>query len=515
VHIQYGIKTRIGATTVLALCVVLAIAGCTSVAPDPLTKKELVDQSQADMRKLQAEVPPLSGPLSLEEAIARGLKYNLDRRARMMEEAIALNQLDLSHYDMLPKVLASAGYSTRNKDLVVRSVDSVTGQPSLANPYISQDRTHTVLDLGITWNLLDLGLSYYGAKQQAERVLIASERRRKAMHTLMQDIRTAFWRVAAAQKLREDIEHTIGLGEDALNDSRKLESERLRSPVDALRYQRQLLENLRFLEGIEQELSTSTVELAGLINLPLTSALKVAEPTETVTDELLSIHLPQMEELALAQNADLREQFYNVRIARQETRKTLLRLFPALSFSYNVKYDTDRFLINKQWNEAGVQLSFNLLNLLSGPAQMRLADAGVKLADQRRMATQMAVLTQLHIARQQYANMLRQFQRAQAISEVDDKIYAHMVNRETAETQSKLDRISNQTTAIASRLRRYQALAQVHAAASKLQATIGMEPDLPSVQDTSLADLTRLIAVSMQQWNKGAAPSMPSPSLTR
>jgi len=127
----------------------------------------------------------------------------------------------------------------------------------------------------------------------------------------------------------------------------------------------------------------------------------------------------------------------------------------------------------------------------------------------------MAVLTQLHIARQQYANTYRQFQRAEAISQVDEKIYNHMVNRETAQTQTKLDRISNQTTAIASRLRRYQALAQVHAAISKLQATMGMEPDLPSVQELSLPELTAVIAASLKQWQKGSVPVVPAPSLTR
>ncbi|TWC71799.1 TolC family protein [Herbaspirillum sp. SJZ099] len=117
--------------------------------------------------------PPIAGPLSLDEAIARALKYNLDRRVKMMEEALALNQLDTATWDMLPRFMAQAGYSRRNKDLITNSVDSVTGQPSLSHPYISSDSAHATFDLGLTWNLLDFGLSYIAAKQQADRVLIA------------------------------------------------------------------------------------------------------------------------------------------------------------------------------------------------------------------------------------------------------------------------------------------------------------------------------------------------------
>jgi len=398
---------------------------------------------------------------------------------------------------VLPKLLASAGYHTRNKDLITHSQDSVTGLPSLANPFISSDRSHSVIDLGFTWNLLDVGVGYFGAKQQSDRVLIASERRRKAMHLLIQDVRTAFWRTASAQMLKDDVTKTIKAAEEALDDSRKAEAERLRSPVDSLRYQRQVLENLRLLESIDQELSTGKVELAGLTNLPLSSEIKVIEPGDTLNSALLDMPVEKMEEQAIAQNADLREQFYNARIAVEETHKTLTKLFPGLSFNYNLNHDSDRYLVNNNWNEAGLQLSFNLFNLLTGPAQLDLAEAGVKLADQRRIATQMAVLTQVHIGRLQYAGAYRQFERADSIWNVDNKISRHIANSESAETQSKLESIANNTTAILSLLRRYQSMAQAEVAASRLEAAMGMEPEIGDVQTTSLAKLTGEIGKSL------------------
>ena len=50
---------------------------------------------------------------------------------------------------------------------------------------------------------------------------------------------------AAAQQLRSQVGKTIAVAEEALADSRKVEVERIRNPLDALRYQRQLLENLQ------------------------------------------------------------------------------------------------------------------------------------------------------------------------------------------------------------------------------------------------------------------------------
>ena len=505
----HGRPPAILSLTVLASALVLA--ACASIQPKPLASADILGQAQLDRQAAQREAPPVSGPITLDEAIARALKYNLDRRSKMMEEAIAFNQLDVSRYDLLPKLVASAGYQHNSEDATRRATDSVTGDPSLAHPFISSEKSHTVSDLGLSWNLLDFGLSYYGAQQNADRALIAIERRRKAMHTLIQDVRTAFWRAASAQKLREEVKGAIAVAEDALGDARKAEAERVRSPLDALRYQRQVLESLRLLEAIEQELSTASVELANLINVPQAVKLQVVEPAEALDRRMLDLPVEAMEETAIARNPDLREQFYNTRVAAAETRKVILRLFPNLSLGLSAKHDDDSYLVHQTWSEAGARLSFGLLNLLSAPTQIRLADAGVALADQRRVAMQMAVVAQVHIARLQYANALQQYQRSDAIWVVDDRINRHMTNREQAQTQSKLDKVANNTAAILSQLRRYQSLAQAHAAASKLQATLGMEPDIGGVQDLSLQDLQTAIRTAMARWDGGGGSTALAP----
>lgn len=502
--------------SVLGLTVVasaLLLSGCASLAPEALKPAEIATTVEADKSALTQGIEPLSGPLSLEEAIARAIKYNADRRFKAMEEAVAYGNFEVGTFDMLPKVVASAGYRERDKDLITRSKDSVTGAPSLANPFISSSRDATTTDLGFSWSLLDFGQSYYAARQNADRVLIAAERRRKALHTLIQDVRTAYWRVVAAQQLSTALRVSIAEAEGALKDARKAEDEKIRSPLEPLRYQRQLLENLRLLETIEQELSTARIELASLTVLPLAREIKVVAPTSQVNTQWLNLPLEQMEEHALQRNPDLREGMYNARIARQETRRALLRIFPGLSFNYGYKSSDDSYLINQNWTEAGAQISFNLLGLLSAPAQMRLADAGVALADQKRMATQMAILTQLHIARLQYASAAHQFERADAIARVDSRIASHIANQEQAEKQSKLERVSQQTASILSQLRRYQALSNAQAAASRLQSTLGLEPAaiVVAADAAPLAELTATVAAALKGWDEGKLPT-PAPT---
>lgn len=472
-----------------ALILGTALLPACSIAPTRIDDKGRADMTQADRTAVREGVAPLGSQLSMDEAIARALKYNLDRRARQLEEALALRQYQELGNDRLPKLIAAAGYTARDKDRVANSIDSVTGQPSLANPSISQDRSHVLSSLTLSWSLLDYGLATYSTHQAGDRLLAAAERRRKATHLLVQDVRVAYWRAASAQKLRGEMRSALVLANEAMDDSVKAEQEKLRSPLDTLRYQRQLTENMRLLEFIEQDLAAARFDLAALINAPVTQDVELAADEMPAGKDPLAVPAETMEEQALAQNADLREHVYLRRVAAMEARKVVARAYPNLTLSLGSLHDSDSFLLNSSWSEAGMTFSFNLFNLLTLPAQRRSAEAAMALADQRRLAAHVAVVTQVHVAREQLAGARRQFERANALWKLDDRILEQTLKREEARAGNKLDRVAAQTTAIISRLRRYQALAQWHGAVGRLQATLGVDPLPESSDDLSLEQL--------------------------
>jgi len=497
----------------IALAAAAVLTGCASVTPKPLDAEITHTTNRADAVALRADVTPITAPLTLEEALARALKFNLDRRAKQMEESIALKQLDLSYYDMLPRLAAQSALTSRNNDRISLSRDAATGAPSTSR-FISQDRSHVASQLELSWSLLDLGLGYYNSQQQGDRFQIALEKRRKAMHLLAQDVRIAFWRAASAQSLQERVRATVRMANEALADARRSEDARLRNPADALRYQRQVQENLRLLEAIAQELSVAQIELAWLINAPMGQSLQVIEPADDTTNvHVLKLPIEQLEETALRQSADLREQHYNTRIARLEARKTLVRLFPNIGFSYSLNYDTDNYLVNSRWNEASLQLSFNLMNLATAEGQKKLAEAGIKLADQRRLTAHMAVLAQVHLARLQWDNALRQQERNRDIHDTDRRLAELIAAREGVQMQSKLDRVSAETGAILSLLRHYQSVAQVHAAEARLEASLGLDPVIGSVDSLALPELASQLRKG-RRWDIGPAPK-PAPATRR
>lgn len=462
--------------------------------PQALTKEEISGRIKQDAVAVQLGVQPVGAVLTLDEAIARAVKFNLDRRARLMEEALAAQQFEAGKYDILPRLVASAGYTTRDSDRLSIAAD-LNGRPTGSSPTLSQERSRGFGGLDFTWSLIDFGLARYNTDQAANRVLAAAERRRKATHQLVQDVRVAFWRAVSAQLLQSQVRDNMTLAEEAIVDARKAQTELVRSPLDSLRYQRQLTENMRLLEAIDQELATACFELAGLINAPMSMSTRLAVDQELPTGEPLKISAEQMEDIALSQNAELREQTYLRRIAATEARKVIAKAFPNISLNLGARYDSDRYLVNNNWREAGLQASYNLMNLLSLPAQSKAADAGVALADQRRLAVHVATLTQVNIARQQLASSRKLFERADDLWKLDDQITRQMASREQAQAGSKLERVAAQTSAIVSLLRRYQALAQWHASQSRLYATLGLDPLHRSTDDLTLEQITKEVGL--------------------
>ncbi|GAA5316946.1 MAG: hypothetical protein AseanaTS_21500 [Candidatus Pelagadaptatus aseana] len=432
--------------------------------------------------------PKIDGAITLEEAVARALKYNLEHRVRIYEHAIAVGQLEVGQYDMIPALLAEAGYAWRDKE---NSRFSADGSDST-----STDKSHSITDFGFYWNLLDFGLGYYNAKESADHTLIAVEKRRRAMHNLIQEVETTFWRAAAAQELQTRVSRAIDEGESALQRSRAIADANIRRPEEALQYQRNLLENLRLLENVNRELVVSRGQLATLIGEKPGTPIRLIIPA-TGGHQLIA-PITQLEELALINNPDLRIKHYESRIAVIETQRTLLKMLPNLSFSYGFRSDDDSFLKNSSWQDAGMQVSYNLINILSAPKRHKMAELGVDLASTKRAALQMSLLTQLHLSLQEYHHALSQYQRARDIHHVDSKLAQLAYSKQQSAVASDLDRISSEVTSILSEVRHYHALATVREAESRIQATVGLEPKVGNLDQIPLPQLMDQLRISLK-----------------
>jgi outer membrane protein TolC len=479
------------------LLVSACLGGC-AFRPHPLTDAERATEARNDLAEVFSAQEPLTHALTLEEAFARAMAYNLDERVKWMERQVAERDFEISKYDLLPKVIANAAATSRDNVLGSSSVSVNPPFVQTLSPSTSTDNNLRTADLTVSWNILDFWVSYFNAKQQADKVLVAEEQRRRVMQGLFQDVRRAFWRAASAQRLNSDVRESIREAQSALESSRK--SEQLRAPIDALRYQKALLDALRDLEFVQQQLAVSKVELAALINLPPGTAYTVAAP-RSLRIEGVRLPVRQMEEVALVRNPDIREASYQVRISVEETHKMLARNLPGINFSYGPNYDSNSFLVNNSWNAGAVRLSANLISILSIPEQLRRGQIAEDTAITRRQALSMATLAKVHIAYQQYLAASKEYRWADQLASVDRKLYQQISNRTETDAQSELEKVSARVSAVESDLKRYRSYAEAQAALGRLYDAIGVDPVPDQVEALDITSLTAVIRRSASDWD--------------
>jgi outer membrane protein TolC len=474
--------------------VIFLMSGC-SVNPSAFNNEDLSLNIDSTNALINSNIEPLTGPLTIEEAVARAIKYNLEHRVSRYEQSISLGVLDLSQYDMIPDILRSAGYSSSTRD---RPPNGSLGGSS------RQSSWENSLDL--SWNLLDFGNSYYIARQNADRVMVSMAQRRRVMHLLMADVESAYWRSASAQLLLPEvfvIEAELVL---AIERAKVVLANNLCCALANKRHLRELLSAKESLADVKESLVSAPIELANLINLPQGTPMTLADVTiDFDLSEPLELDLSSLELAALYYNAGLEAERYELRIAALEARRSIMELLPSVNFTWGIRQSSDSSLVNQNWQESAIAINANLLNLFRYDDVRQLGQARKELQELRLAALHMSIIAQVHLSRLRVENAIEKLRTATLIAEVDHSIEEFVRFGSQAGTINDAEVIVSQVTAVVSVLRQYAALADLYYAERRLESTLGLEPIFSDIETASLSDLTRSVIQSRADWQSGLA----------
>ena len=458
----------------IVIAMAMLLSAC-AINPETLSEAEKSELIAADWVNMFVEQEPIIGAISLEEALNRALEHNLDSRMMMVEEALSNDQLDVSRYDLLPQLTLNSGYTNRSNENLILSRDTASDVLT-TNPFVSQDRAISYGNLGLTWNILDFGVSYYQAHQNADQMLIAEQRRRSVVNQIVQQVRSSYWRAATAEPLYEQIVPILTQARQALESARETEAQRLTPPLESLQYQKGLVEVIRELDALELDLAIAKSEMASLMGLPPATqfGLQLPDDSEMGVPQL-DWDLEEMELMALTNRPELIEEHYQSRISANETRKAMLRMFPGVTFGTTGYYDSNSYLLEQSWADVGVRLSWNILNLVSGKAAIRAAKTGEELAELRRLATSMAAITQVHVSFHQFRRSTRSYEQALLLDDIERRIFNNVNLAANNQGQSALQRIRAELAAVYAEVNRYRAYSELQNAVANLYVSVGVD----------------------------------------
>ncbi|WP_407309721.1 TolC family protein [Pseudomonas sp. nanlin1] len=491
----------------LAIGCVCWLSACT-IVPQPIDVDAAALQQKARIDATIAAEEPLSGPLSLYEAMARALKYNLDQKIEETDEQLRQRQLELNRSGMLPMLSAAMGYNGRNNQAGSSSRSLLSGRQSL-EPSTSSEREYSTASLTASWDVLDFGLSYVRGLQDADEQLIAAERRRKVVNRIQEDVRTAYWRAVSADRTYKKLVDLEALAQKALLQTQQLESRRLVPPLTVLNYQRDLLQVQGDVQKLQRELSLAKNQLAALINLKPETRFSLELPDRTDVVPELPGSADEMVMVGLRFRSELREGAYRQRINQNELNAALIRALPSLKGVLGLNYDSNQYLYHSNWANYGGQITWNLMNVFRYPAQKRALQAENTVIEQRQLALTLAVMTQIHVARVRFIRFSQELGTTRNSSEVQERILELSRGGFQARTVSQQNLVREEMNSVLADIRYDAAYADVQNAFANLYASMGLDNfDIEVHPDTPIREIAEKL---QKHWTDRATSLPPMP----
>lgn len=407
-HLQRALTVGSVVTTVLLT------QGCSSLHP-PVSEPQVAGFVARLGSELEMQQEPLIGPLTVEDAVARAVRYNHSVRAKELEASLADAKVRVQAGSMLPSIIAESDYYRRDRRMASRSNMSPTYSSSSDLQSISRD-------IALSWNLLDFGLSFVRSRQALDKAYQSHEEYRRVAARIAEETRSTYWRAVAQQKLAPALARLNEEVSDALKLARSQAKDPLIDPMVAINFQRDLLNSQRELNQVHASLAGATDQLKQLIGLPNVEYLRLSALRDILKTEVLSSSADTDIAAALQQRPEIRQHMYDLRITEEEVNVTILQLLPGVTLSKTFASDTNSFLLHHNWISWTSKIAGNLINLVKLPNDLATIDAQAEVHRANALATAATIVMQVHVARARLAVQMRSYKDAAHFAEAQQQL---------------------------------------------------------------------------------------------
>lgn len=473
------------------MVVSLPILGGCSGQGGPLSVEEQVALLEKDLEQLFTQEADMQKPLTLYEAMARGIKYNLNHRVAMLEDMVAKGNINMAAIQALPSLDIKAGYEGRNNEEVLIS-QSRNVNPETQSFSVSEDSHHREASIEASWNIMDAGMAIVRTKQMSDKARMVNEQHRKVIHKIIQDVRYAYWRAASAQYLQSKIDGLFAQTRNVLTGIRA--SAKSEKDAKTLIQQSRLLESMHEIMVLDSRLAYAKVELASLINVPSASKfqLDISEHSWGQDHHIPSIDIPlqDLEITALMARPEMREEVLNKRVVADDIRLSVLRTFPGLGVMFGYNYDDDSFLEDDEWASFSLSLTQSLINIFTLPVRLNHAKLKERLADVKRQALAAAIMTQVHVAMIDFNKTRERFEVLRELNTVNTRMHDLASGKKGLDT---VQRLEVEMQSLISQIRLHLAFADLHNAYGRVIVSVGVDPLPDNITESDINTLASAI----------------------
>lgn len=466
----------------LGAAALVFMSGCTTVETIDMAADRAAN-AIADLARLDPDSSlTFDQPLTLDDVIAIGLKNNLDLRIAEYEKVIATDEVFREKLGMLPNLNLGADYNRRSNFPLQNSVNPNSGVET-SSTTTTDLRENTTANLNLSWNVLDLGLSYIRSRQAQLQAEIMDVRRQRQAQLLALELTETYWKAALAEdaldyvkKVEEELTAQKALIDQSVKEKRL-------DAIAAKEVQKKLIDIALSIRDLQADIAAARLDLARLMGLKQTTEFKLARtPVHNVLQTLprpddIRGNVDVFENYAVRNRPELFERDLSVRVQKDQAQAELLQMFPGLTLSLGQSYDSNFLLHTQAWSTAAAGISWNLLQLPARFQAKETAERRAEMAKVGRLQMTVAVLTQVHISLLDYEIAADRFKLREDSYELTAELLEMSRERNKAGILSNLAVTQRLLEDMATKLKRDQSVVDLIVAHRRLLASLGINPD--------------------------------------
>jgi hypothetical protein len=162
-------------------------------------------KAEEDKESLNENIDLPDHCLTLNDIIEITLRNNLDLAVKAQQYAIQRETVTRTALNMLPQLNVNMDWSYRNNSPAATGLivtDTKPPFPPIQPEVTSQRRTYQ-WNIGLLWNLLDFGLSYFRSQIECDRLVVSAMDYERTRQNLILNAVRIYWRAIIAKKAVE------------------------------------------------------------------------------------------------------------------------------------------------------------------------------------------------------------------------------------------------------------------------------------------------------------------------
>jgi len=425
--------------------------------------------------------------LSVHDCIRLAIDNNLDIQTQLWDEQVKRSLASSERLRMLPRVEGKYDLTQRDRPAFSRSdVLGAEGTFEVLGPgpgtgvtnfSTGRERFARTWSTQIRWSPIDAAMARYNWSIKRNESAYAGYQRVRVAQQLVGTVGAAFHRLLALTECLPKAQALVGNREKIASDLKALAGKQLVTSDEYLNAAATTVQARNQLADILVDIRKQRELLASSMNVCPDSCFRLIGRLFPVPPP--GIDACKLEAAALVNRPEAYQADLTFVNSLDEHKRLMVKCFPRVEGFYGYFRDENKFVLNRNWFDGGVRVSWDLMEFAADLLQYRAAANKIARTDSERSLISMGILSQVKL---RYLDAVRALEEAKKFDELKNKANESLriaKDREEVTERGAPKRIVQIARQRAmcdmfqAEVDHLLAVGEVHAAMASLQAAVG------------------------------------------